>query len=149
MYMLWIFGDNVSDVFADHGRYKGEALFALFFFVTVIIGGLGHVAATFSNPITRFVPLVGASGGISAVMAAYWRLFPNTMFYQVFFFWPFKISVRFYMLFWMGVQFFLIYKYGTFSNVSWSCHLAGFLGGYFLLPLFLPFSLKEITSKAD
>lgn len=147
MYILWIFGDNVSDVFSDHGRVKGELFFALFFFITVIISGLGHVFACMWNPLMLSVPLVGASGGVSGVMAAYWRLFPKSKLYQILFFYPFKVPVGFYMIFWIGSQILLALNYGVFSKVSWAAHLAGFVAGYFLLPLFLPFKLKDFYGK--
>ena len=66
MLFLWIFGDNVEDVFG-HLPY-------LFFYLTCGLGaGLLHVLFNLGSTI----PALGASGAISGVMGAYMVLFPN------------------------------------------------------------------------
>lgn len=66
MLFLWIFGDNVEDVFG-HVRY------ILFYIVTALAAGAAQVLI---DP-TSTIPLVGASGAISGVLAAYIVLFPH------------------------------------------------------------------------
>ncbi len=67
MLYLWIFGDNVEDALG-HFRY------ALFF---VLCGVFAAVAQTLVDP-HSVVPMVGASGAISGVLAAYGSRYPRS-----------------------------------------------------------------------
>ncbi len=67
MLFLWIFGDNVEDAMG-HVRYL----------VYYLLGGVCAAAAqTLMDP-TSMIPMVGASGAISAVLAAYAFLYPRS-----------------------------------------------------------------------
>lgn len=66
MLFLWIFGDNIEDIFG-HFRY-------LFFYLGAGIVGAFVQMIFFPH---SFVPMVGASGAISGVIAAYMIFFPN------------------------------------------------------------------------
>lgn len=63
---LFVFGDNVEDRLG-HGR------FLVFYLAAGAVGGLAHAVAAPSSPL----PLVGASGAISAVLGAYVRFYPR------------------------------------------------------------------------
>ena len=65
MWFLWIFGDNVEDRLG-HSRYLGFYLFAGF------SASFLHILFNASSRI----PVIGASGAIAGVMAAYLLLFP-------------------------------------------------------------------------
>jgi membrane associated rhomboid family serine protease len=67
MLFLWIFGDNVEDA-VGHFRYVAFYL-------------VGGVAAALSQMVVdpaSTIPMVGASGAISAVMAGYLMLYPTS-----------------------------------------------------------------------
>ena len=66
MLFLWVFGDNVEDD-------MGHARFAVFY----LLCGLGAVTLQTLIDTTSTQPMVGASGAISGVMAAYLVLFPG------------------------------------------------------------------------
>jgi membrane associated rhomboid family serine protease len=66
MLFLWVFGDNIEDVL-------GHAGFAVFYCLCGIAASGMQVAI---DP-DSYVPLVGASGAISGVLAAYILLFPR------------------------------------------------------------------------
>lgn len=66
MLFLWIFGDNVEDV-------MGHVKYALFYLATAIAAGLGQVLVGTDS----MIPMVGASGAVSGLLAAYIVLFPN------------------------------------------------------------------------
>jgi membrane associated rhomboid family serine protease len=66
MLYLWVFGNNIEDVMG-HGR------FIVFYLACGILAALSH-AITDS---TSQIPMVGASGAISAVLGAYVLLFPR------------------------------------------------------------------------
>ena len=63
---LFVFGDNVEDRLG-HGR------FLAFFVVGAAVAGLSHTWVT-ADP---RLPLIGASGAISAVLGAYVRFYPH------------------------------------------------------------------------
>ncbi|MSP26422.1 MAG: rhomboid family intramembrane serine protease, partial [Myxococcales bacterium] len=67
MLFLWVFGDNVEDALG-HGRY------ALFYFLS----GFAAAGAQISIDPSSVVPMVGASGAIAGVLAAYGSLYPRS-----------------------------------------------------------------------
>lgn len=66
MFYLWVFGQGVE-------RRLGRARYLLVYLLSGVGGGLLQVAV---NP-TSLIPLVGASGAISGLMAAHLILFPR------------------------------------------------------------------------
>jgi membrane associated rhomboid family serine protease len=66
MLYLWIFGNNIEDAMG-HGK------FIVFYVLCGILAALSHALTDPSSPI----PMVGASGAISAVLGAYLLLYPR------------------------------------------------------------------------
>jgi membrane associated rhomboid family serine protease len=66
MLFLWVFGDNIEDAMGHIGY--------LFFYLA---GGLSAALAHIAFDTGSAVPMIGASGAISAVMGAYLLLFPT------------------------------------------------------------------------
>jgi membrane associated rhomboid family serine protease len=66
MLYLWIFGNNIEDA-------MGHTKFIVFYLLSGILAALAHAMTDPSSPI----PMVGASGAISAVLGAYLLLFPR------------------------------------------------------------------------
>ena len=66
MWFLWIFGANVED-------RMGPGKFLVFYLAGGLCAGMGQVAA---DPLS-LMPMVGASGAISAVLAGYVLLYPR------------------------------------------------------------------------
>ncbi len=141
MYFLWVFGDNVCDIFYDYkDSFKREFSF-LFFYITMgVIGSLTHLMISPNSPRA----LVGASGAISGIMGAYVRLFPGASFYQIIFFKSFKIPAPFYIGLWVIGQFYIATILGVSSHVSWQAHLGGFFAGMLLVPFFIPYEASEL-----
>ena len=67
MLFLWVFGDNVEDAL-------GQLRYLVFYLLCGVAGGLGH--ALDARPI-RTLPLIGASGAVAGVVAAYLMLHPR------------------------------------------------------------------------
>jgi membrane associated rhomboid family serine protease len=67
MLYLWLFGDNVEDRLG-HGR------FVIFYLLCGTAAALAQATTTHYS----YVPMVGASGAIGGVMAAYFVLFPHS-----------------------------------------------------------------------
>ena len=134
MLYLWIFGDNVEDAMG-HGRY-------LLFYV---VGGLcAATAQTLAGP-TSLVPMVGASGAIAAVLAAYVFLYPRspvTVLNPVFLLWFFfGLFLTFPAWLVIGL-FFVVNLWDALTNsaeggVAFMAHVGGFVGGAALLRAFV------------
>jgi membrane associated rhomboid family serine protease len=123
LYFLWLFGDNVEDRLNRFG-------YLLFYLFCGVAASLTHALLT-DQPM---LPTIGASGAISGIMGAYLVLYPKRKMYQIFFFIQFKVSVMFYLLFWLGMQF-LFSGIGG-GNVAWYAHIGGFLAGVLGIYLF-------------
>ena len=129
MLYLWIFGNNVEDA-------MGHARFALFY---LACGGAAALTLAFIDPASR-IPMVGASGAISGVLAGYVLLFPRARVTVIvplgIIFYPFALSAFWVVSFWFVLQ--LISA--SFSNpqqpgVAWWAHVGGFAAGLLLTPL--------------
>jgi membrane associated rhomboid family serine protease len=134
MLYLWIFGDNVEDAMG-HGRY----------FLFYVLGGLcAATAQTLAGP-TSLVPMVGASGAIAAVLAAYVFLYPRspvTVLNPVFLLWFFfGLFLTFPAWLVIGL-FFVVNLWDAVTNsagggVAFMAHVGGFVGGAALLRAFV------------
>ncbi len=132
MLYLWIFGDNVEDAMG-HVRYL----------VFYLAGGVcAALAQTFVSPT---VPMLGASGAISAVLAAYALLYPRspvTVLNPIFILWFFfGLFLTFPAWIVIGL-FFVVNLFSALGpsgsgGVAFMAHVGGFVGGAVLLRLFL------------
>lgn len=133
MLFLWIFGDNVEDALG-HGRYL------LFYF----LGGICAAAAQMLIDPSSAVPMIGASGAISAVLAAYVSMYPRAkvtvlvpiLFFVTFFEFPAWLVI----LEWFALQ--VIQGVGSLaapssSGVAFFAHIGGFLAGLMLVRGFM------------
>jgi len=134
MLFLWIFGDNVEDALG-HVRY-------LAFYV---IGGVGAaIAQTVAAPMS-LVPMVGASGAISAVLAGYVLLYPRSPITVIN---PIPIFWIFWGLFlqfpaWIVIGgYFLVNLWSALTStsqggVAFMAHVGGFVAGAVLVRFFM------------
>lgn len=124
MLFLWIFGDNVE-------ARLGHARYALFFFACGVVATLAQVAI---HPGSR-TPIVGASGAIAAVMAAYMVFFPHarvkTLVFWFVFFQVVRIPAIVFLGYWIAVQFLagLAMQGSGEGGVAWFAHVGGFAAG--------------------
>ncbi len=130
MLYLWIFGNNVEDAMG-HGR------FTLFYLICGVAAALTLAAM---EPASQ-VPMVGASGAISGVLAGYVLLYPRARVTVVvplgIIFYPLKISAVWVVGFWFVIQLVsaLLSQAGQ-PGVAWWAHVGGFVAGLVLTPLF-------------
>jgi membrane associated rhomboid family serine protease len=134
MLFLWIFGDNVEDAMG-HGRYLGFYL----------LGGICAAAAqTIADPVSH-VPMVGASGAISAVLAAYMFLYPRspiTVLNPILILWIF-FGLFLHFPAWLVIaEFFVVNLWSALTQsaqggVAFLAHVGGFVGGALLLRAFM------------
>lgn len=121
MLFMWVFADNIEATI-------GSVRFLLFYSLGGIAAALGHI---FFN-VDSSVPMVGASGAISAVMGAYLVMYPHSRIVVMFFFFPLRVSAWLFLGLWIWQQ----WTYGTASlvanepgGVAWWAHIAGFAMG--------------------
>ncbi|HEY8384179.1 MAG TPA: rhomboid family intramembrane serine protease [Microvirga sp.] len=124
MLFLWVFGDNVEDA-------MGHLRFLLFFLLCGAVAGLTHA---FMDPeSTR--PLIGASGGVSGVVAAYLILYPRVRMWALFLNGlPLRVPAFWAIGFWFALQLVSAF-FGGDEAVGWFAHLGGFVAGAILIPV--------------
>jgi len=140
MAFIWVFADNVEDAF-------GHFSFLVFFLVCGIAAALAH---TLAGPHSQS-PLIGASGAVSGVMAAYLVLFPKARVWVLLFLkLPLPIPAYLALVGWFGFQIFNSMMPQTGETiVAWWAHIGGFLtGGIIAFALRKPLN-RRLASKVE
>lgn len=118
MLFLWMFGTEIEKLW-------GRSKFLRFY----ILCGLGGALLPLLFSPNSAIPIIGASGGIYGVLAAYWRYFPERKIYLYFIF---PVKVRYFI----PILLFLIPIYSILfasgSGVAHLAHLGGALAGLIL-----------------
>lgn len=138
MLFLWVFGDNVEDA-------MGHLRFLAFFLLCGALASFAHAVASFSMAGTSmpesFIllapqrPLIGASGGVSGVVAAYVILYPRVRIWALFLGGiPLRLPAYWAIGFWFAMQL-ASAVIGADEGVGWFAHLGGFVAGAILTPL--------------
>ncbi|WP_342360896.1 rhomboid family intramembrane serine protease [Terrarubrum flagellatum] len=128
MLFLWVFGDNVEDA-------MGTIRFIGFYLLCGICAALAHA---YAMPASQ-QPLIGASGSIAGVVAAYVMLHPRVKLWALFLARiPLKLRAIYVIGFWILFQIGMAI-YGGASEVGWWAHVGGFAAGVIMTPfLILP-----------
>lgn len=122
MLFLWVFGDNVEDAL-------GHVKFLIFYLLCAAAGAWAHgLMDTQSN-----APLIGASGAVAGIVAAYLMLHPHVKVWilalaRV----PLRLPAWIPLLFWVGLQVFMILT-DIGGEVSWAAHVGGLIAGALLV----------------
>jgi membrane associated rhomboid family serine protease len=130
MWFLWIFGNNVEDS-------MGHLRFLIFYVLTGLVAALAHV---FTEP-ASVIPMVGASGAISAIMGAYLLLYPRaavyTLFILVIFIRVIPLPAWVMLGYWMLIQVAssMLEPAGG-GGVAYTAHIGGFVAGAALIFVF-------------
>jgi membrane associated rhomboid family serine protease len=150
MLFLWVFGNNIED-------YLGKFKFILFYVLGAIASGMAHIAFTLLSPtlavgqiaaclnatadacngIGRYVPSVGASGAVAAVMGAYIVLYPrarvNVLVPIFIIFTVIQMSAFVVLGLWFLYQFLIgapdLAGVGGNTAIAWMAHVGGFVFG--------------------
>ncbi len=128
MWFMWIFGNNVEDAL---GRFR----FVAFYLLSGVVAALAQtVAAAMTGDV--LVPMVGASGAIAGVLAAYLVLFPRSrivaLVFIVFFIRILPVPASFFIGLWFVMQV-LSVVFGGSPGVAVFAHIGGFIAGYLLI----------------
>jgi membrane associated rhomboid family serine protease/Zn-finger nucleic acid-binding protein len=137
MFFLWIFGDNVEDIFRP---FKFLVLY-------LTSGILGDVLHTFTH-LASNMPMVGASGAISGLMGAYFVMFPTARMKIFFVKRVIYLPAALYIGAWISFQ--IIYGLAdiglSVSNVGFFAHVGSFVAG--MLFAFIAKKFRAETSPA-
>lgn len=132
MLFLYIFGDNVEDA-------MGHVRYLVFYLFCGMLAGLSHVVTTLFLGQSLLIPSLGASGAISAVLAAYMRLFPGKRVYLWVFLFIVPVPAFIALGIWFAFQ--VIDGLGMLGgqqtgNVAYAAHIGGFIFGLLLTRMF-------------
>jgi len=126
MLYLWVFGNNVEDVFGRIG-------FLVFYLAAGIAGHLGQILTA---PVST-IPLIGASGAIAGVMGAYLVFFPGAVIdtlivgFGILFVRVIPLRAVWVLGLWIALQFIqgTLSAGGAGGGVAWWAHIGGFAAG--------------------
>ena len=146
MWFLHVFGDNVED---DLGKVR-----YLFFYIAT---GLAAVGAQVAIDPSSNVPMIGASGAISGVLAGYLLLHPHARIVTlvpVFIFIHFmELPAYLFIFVWIGFQ--LLSAYLSFGDigagvggVAWFAHVGGFVAGLVVIKMTSLFAHRPKALRA-
>lgn len=135
MLYLWIFGSHVEDAMG-HGRYL------VFYLISGVAASLAFAAMAPNST----VPMIGASGAISGVLAAYVLLYPRAQVRVIvplgIIFYPLKIGAAWVVGFWFLLQLVSAFSAEADSGIAWWAHVGGFIAGGLITPLFKSAGVK-------
>ncbi len=126
MLYLFVFGDDIE---AAMGWWR----FLIFYFASGILAALVYVAGNLDSNI----PMIGASGAIAGVLAAYLMLRPCAKLWVVVLFRPVRIAAYWAIGLWIGLQFYDIAS-GADDSVAYAAHFGGLAAGALLFFLLRP-----------
>ena len=147
MLYLWIFGDNVEDAIG-HFRYVAFYL----------IGGVAAALTQMAVDPGSHIPMVGASGAISAVMAGYLMLYPTapiTVLNPIFLLW-FFFGIFLELPAWVvTLEFFAVNLLAAetsrtghaMGGVAFFAHIGGFVAGFVLVRFFMIGRTKMVADR--
>lgn len=123
MLFLWVFADNIEDAF-------GHAGFLLLYLLCGVAGALVHTVMQSGS----LAPLIGASGAVSGILAAYLVLYPRARIWILLLMRiPLRISAIYVLGGWFLLQVAsLVFASAEGLEVAWWAHIGGFLCGLLL-----------------
>ena len=131
MWFMWLFGDNIESALG-HVRY----------FIFYFLCGVGAAVTQTAMDLHSTIPMIGASGAISGVLAAYMIRYPKARVHVFIFLFIFFTTIRVPAFVVIGFWFFeqLTNGLGTIGldisgGVAWFAHIGGFIAGAGLIKL--------------
>ncbi|MEM2567278.1 MAG: rhomboid family intramembrane serine protease [Candidatus Bathyarchaeia archaeon] len=134
MLFLYIFGDNVEDVF-------GHLSYLVFYIFCGLAAAFTHILSLYLVPAYHQHPelltagVVGASGAISGVLGAYLVLFPRARILTLVAYFILPIPAVIFLGVWFLVQW-LYVVFEIYSEVAYWAHIGGFIAGMILASAF-------------
>ncbi|ODR98298.1 rhomboid family intramembrane serine protease [Methyloceanibacter superfactus] len=122
MLFLWVFGDNIEDA-------MGHIRFIMFYLMCGIFAAMLHAYMLPHSDL----PLIGASGAVAGVIAAYLILHPKVKVW-VLALWriPIKITAAWALGIWIAAQFVSL-LFESEEAIAWWAHVGGLVAGAVLI----------------
>ena len=122
MLFLWVFGDNVEDA-------MGHVRFLFFYLACGVFAGLFHAWIMPDSDL----PLIGASGAVAGVIAAYLMLHPHVSVWVLAFkVIPLRITAGLALGLWIVLQIVMV-AMPDLGPVAWWAHIGGLIAGAVLI----------------
>ncbi len=122
MLFLWVFGDNVEDA-------MGHVRFLIFYLACGVFAALFHAWMLPDSEL----PLIGASGAIAGVIAAYLMLHPHVSVWVLAFkVIPLRITAGLVLGIWIVLQIVMI-ALADVGPTAWWAHIGGLIAGAVLI----------------
>jgi membrane associated rhomboid family serine protease len=122
MLFLWVFGDNVEDA-------MGHARFLVFYIACGVFAAIVHSVMLPNSEL----PLIGASGAVAGVIAAYLMLHPRVgVWILAFKFIPLRINAGLVLGVWIAFQVVMV-AFGDAGPTAWWAHIGGLIAGALLV----------------
>lgn len=139
MLFLYVFGDNIEDVFGHVG-------YVLFYVVSGLLAAFTHIASILFAPAISDligIPLsldlatgvVGASGAISGVLGAYFLLYPRSKIIALVFYLIIPVPAIIFLGGWFLLQWIFAF-FDASGGVAYFAHIGGFIAGMILALIF-------------
>ena len=133
MLFLFIFGDNIE-------HRLGHLKYFFFYFIVGIFASASHIIVTYMFGGNTLIPVLGASGAISGVLAAYLVLYPKKRVRVLLFYFLTEVPAVFAIGLWFVFQ--LVSGIGMLgggieSGIAYGAHIGGFISGLLLVGFFL------------
>ncbi len=128
MWFLWIFGNNIEDI---EGHFK--------FLIFYLLGGIAASFLQIIRDTSSTIPVIGASGAVSAVLGAYILKFPRARIKTLLFIFIFITLINVPAVAFIGIWIFMQLLYSIMragSNVAWFAHIGGFIFGLLTVKIF-------------
>ncbi|MBO6791686.1 MAG: rhomboid family intramembrane serine protease [Dinoroseobacter sp.] len=145
MLFLWIFGDNLED-------QMGHTPFLGFY----LLGGIGAGLLQYITAPFTWVPMIGASGAVAAVLGGYLLLFPRArvdiLLALVIYFRIFTVPAWVMLCLWFGMQIFNgVASFGSGdAGVAYWAHAGGFVVGLVVVyPLWVRRGGRAFWARLD
>ena len=137
MLFIWVFADNIEDAF-------GYAGFLMFYVLCGVVGGLTHVIML---PHSQN-PLIGASGAVSGILAAYLVLYPRARVWILLFMRiPVPLPAVVVLGGWFLLQVFNVFSAKPGEDIAWWSHIGGFTTGLLLTLILRSWLLGQPRSR--
>lgn len=139
MLFLYVFGDNVEDIFGHVGYiafYLLSGLLASFTYIASIFLApfIGSLTGTFASA-DLTIGVIGASGAISGVLGAYIVLYPRARIITLVFYLILPVPAIVFLGFWFIMQWFFGF-FDISGGVAYWAHIGGFIAGAILAWVF-------------
>ena len=137
MIYLWVFGDDIE-----------EAMGRLRFLVFYLLSGIGAALAYVGFNMASTVPMVGASGAIAGVLAAYLLLRPCARITVFMFFFVYRVQAMWVILLWAILQLGSLIGSDD-DSIAYMAHIGGLAAGACLFVAMRPKGVELFECMDD